>query len=145
MRRLRVPQLVQFVFAISKRFWLQNQPQNCLTTFPKNEKHLTDFGTSFDLKKNFFWGPRRANISQDGLPKRSETANIAISTDFGDMHFVQFFNALEHQTPHQDPQDGPEASGDGSRQFPRASQTYKALGVLKSPWVPCEALSGSHD
>ena len=47
-----------------------------------------DFGTSFGSK-----------TSQNKLPKRSKRANIAISSNFENMHFLLFFTVfLEHQT-----------------------------------------------
>ena len=50
------------------------------------------------------WGPKQAKISQDGLPKRSKRANIAISSDFENMHFILFFTVfLEHQTSQKTP------------------------------------------
>ena len=67
-------------------------------------KKMTDFGTCFAGFVDPFWGPKRAKTSQDGLPKRSKRANIAISSDFENMHFIVFFKViLEHQTSQKTP------------------------------------------
>ena len=43
---------------------------------------------------DLIWGPKQAKISQDGLPKRSKRANIAISSDFENMHFIVFYHVF---------------------------------------------------
>ena len=40
------------------------------------------FGTSLEGTVDLFWGPKRAKVSLDGLPKWSKRADIAISSDF---------------------------------------------------------------
>ena len=48
------------------------------------------FGTSLKGFVDLFWGPKRANVSLDGLPKWSKRADIAIFSDFENMHFTFF-------------------------------------------------------
>ena len=77
---------------------------------------------------DFCWGPERAKIGQDGLPKRYKRANIALSGDFENMIFYIYIYiyicCCVFGTPDlpKDSQDSPEASQDASRQPARAPQ-----------------------
>ena len=51
-----------------------------------------------------FWGPKHTKMSQDGLPKRSKRAKIAITTDVENMHLDLFLTVLlEHQASQETP------------------------------------------
>ena len=58
------------------------------------------FGTSLKGFVGLFWGPKRAKVSLDGLPKWSKRADIAISSDFENMHFTKFFRYISHGNKH---------------------------------------------
>ena len=83
----------------------------------------------FDL----FWGPERAKISQDGLPKRSKRANIAISSNYENMTCILFFTRfLEHQTSQKTPKTAqkPPKMAPGSLQEPLKTKISFGIDFL---------------
>ena len=50
-----------------------------------------------------FGAQKQAKISQHGLPKRSKRANIAISSDCENVHFINVLQCLQRQTSQKTP------------------------------------------
>ena len=74
---------------LKEQMVFHNGPQNGPKTgSKKTSKQKYDFGTSSSGFVDLFRGRKRTKISPDGIPKRSKRANIEISSDFENMHFV---------------------------------------------------------